>query len=521
MKVPKELLARGITRRDGLKLSGLALGGLALGSQAGAQCDPPTGPCYPTTDNTQAYTYYDGLPTMDYRQVPIVPGSPVPDPNTPTRTPKLEENEMRITFMGSCIPMPSPRRAQANMSIFVEVGWDPVNQKAIDQFIFDCGAGCVRNYSAAGVGFGRMDKVFINHLHGDHMSDLTHIYCFGPSLDRLSPLYVFGPSPSGVRSPRPPYKLYDDGTNAFCANLREALRWHSESFSFQNTSYYNYQKPTRQSWGLPVNPVPVGDDPADDGYAMIPIQLDWRQVGGVAYNNPATGAKVTHFPVIHCRKGSLGYKLEWNGLSMVYTSDTKPEVNTILQSINGGKGIDVLIHEMIVPPEIWAMEAAHYSQPGQGAQWQNYVNRMAQVQNSSHTPQGAFGYLLSQIDPRPRLTVATHFPVSDDTISCALQSVHQHCPDIGTDINELAYYPLAWSFDLMIIRVFAGDPKPEIQRCKADVLNFGSGPLPQMPAGPLNVPKYHDAAGNGDPYAQIDMSTSIGPGDDTFCDTGY
>ena len=52
---------------------------------------------------------------------------------------------------------------------------------------------------------------------------------------------------------------------------------------------------------------------------MIPIALDWRQTGltadgrpaggNIAYNNTTTGAKVMHYPVIHCRKGSMGYKL--------------------------------------------------------------------------------------------------------------------------------------------------------------------------------------------------------------------
>ncbi len=504
-----------VTRRDAFKASGLVLGGLAFGRarEALAQCTSQAA-CYPTTDNTQTYKYfYDQLPTMDFTQSPVTPGTAFP---TPTDTPPLDPNEMRITFMGSCIP--PVRRAQAMMSIFVEVGWE--NNKALDQAIFDCGSGSVRNYGAMGVGFGRMDKVFINHLHGDHMSDLTHIYCFGPSLDRLSPLYVFGPSPSGVRSPRFPHRLYDDGTNAFCAHLREALRWHSESFSFQNTSYKGFVPPTRKSWGLPVPPIPVSDDPINDGFAMVPIELDWRRTGGVAYDNPATGVKITHFPVIHCRKGSIGYKFEWNGMSMIYTSDTKPENNTILQATNHGKGVNVLIHEMVVPPEIWAMEASHYDRPlpaNVNVTWDNTVNRLKQVQNSSHTPQGAFGYLLSKINPRPRLTVATHFPVSDDTIACALDSVSAHCPDI-TDLGQ----GLTWSFDLMVIRVFPD----RIEQYRAKVLDYGFSPIYQGPASNLlNVPKYHDSQGNPDPFAQIDQSTSIDQkdrnGNPRWCDSGY
>lgn len=180
----------------------------------------------PTYEPTESYTYFDRLPLFD----PLTP---------------LETNEMRVTFMGSMIPLPV-RLAQAEMSIFVEVGWsnDPSDKvyggRATDQFIFDCGAGCSANFAAAKVGFRRMDKVFINHLHGDHMNDLTHIYCFGVASDRKSPLYVWGSKPSGVVSPSNDGDIftddgviYDDGTSNFCASLRNAWRWHSESFAFQ------------------------------------------------------------------------------------------------------------------------------------------------------------------------------------------------------------------------------------------------------------------------------------------------
>ena len=107
----------------------------------------------PTYDPAETYTYY-------YRNLPLF------DPLTP-----LSNNEMRITFMGSMIPLPV-RRAQAEMSIFVEVGWsnDPSDTvyggRAVDQFVFDMGAGASANFAAAKVGYRRMDKVFINHLHG-------------------------------------------------------------------------------------------------------------------------------------------------------------------------------------------------------------------------------------------------------------------------------------------------------------------------------------------------------------------
>jgi ribonuclease Z len=496
--------AAGLTRRDTLKLSGLAaVGGLTLGAvgKARAQCDEPMESCYPVPpDTTQQYTYFNNLDFIE-QATPLDPG------------------EMRITFLGTMIP--PARRAQQEMSIFVEVGWDDVKGRPKDQFVFDCGSGVCANYGAMGIGYGRMNKVFLSHLHADHMSDLVHIYCFGPSADRKSPLYVFGPSRSGVRNMNAPYQEYDDGTTALCRGIRDAMRWHSESFSFENTRYVDYQMPTRESWGLPVDPVPVGDDDRKDGYALIPIELPWRQVGGVAYDNPETGVKITHFPVIHTRQGSIGYKLEWNGMTMIYTSDTRPETNCIEQAKNGGRGVDVLIHEMVPPAEVWAMKTlrlpAPLPYPGPDW-WKKTVDDLQTVQNSSHTPQGAFGYLLSRIQPPPRLAVATHFPVADDTVACALESVRKHMPDIveGRDI--------IWSFDLMVLRV-----KPtEITQWQGRVSDFGWTPVPQV-TEPTLPPKYwkwdvNDAGVRvqvGDPRAQLNTTTEIPPGDDTYCPDGY
>ena len=259
-------------------------------------------------------------------------------------------------------------------------------------------------------------------------------------------------------------------------------------------------------------PVPVANDTNTDAYALIPIQLDWTQIGGVAYSNPATGVKVTHYPVIHARKGSMGYKLEWtppgttNTLTMTFSGDTKPETNSVDQACNGGKGVDVFIHEMVIPPDMWAWKQMGLSAaptPSDGivyAQWTNTTAALQRVQNSSHTPQGAYGYLLSQIYPPPRLAVATHFPVADDTVSSAFNSVQAHFTNsivFGKDI--------VWSFDLMVLRVFPD----HIEQYRADVSDYAWNPPVQLPPGGFYPPKYSDANGVGNPFAQIDPSASI------------
>ena len=538
-----------LTRRDLLKYSGFALGGLAVGRTmmrplkdkppVDDGCDDDSCTCpegiscdWSDYDASQQYTYFTKLPPF----YPFDDPPAVFPPAGPLHTTIREqgEDEMRITFMGSSIP-PNQRRKQQMMSVFVEVGWDPDKQTPLDNFIFDCGSGVTTNYASMNVGFDRMNKVFLNHLHGDHMSDLTHIYCFGAALGRPFPLYVWGPGPSGMKAPQGPHprwvpKNYNDGTRAFCEHLREACRWHSESFSFISTSYTpNTPWPTpeelQEQWGLPNLPVPVSDDPPHDGYAMVPIELDWES-GGVAYWNRETGVKITYFKVIHARRGSVGYKLEWTPpkypdktLSMIYTSDTKPEKLSVENAKNidpktgEAKGVDVFIHEMIVPAQVWAMKDSHlpelppFDNPG--------VQFSTMVQNSSHTPQGAFGYLLSQIEPRPRLTVATHFPVADDTVECAMNSVMQHCNVYQRNDPQFPDPPpqdaarITWSFDLMVISV----SKDQILEQQGVVSDFAtSATVQQFPGTPLPA-KYSDEDGYGDPYAQIDESTAIQPCD--------
>lgn len=533
----------GISRRDALKLSGLTLGGLACGGslfdlvaraaraadtcESGCAC--PEGPeCrWDVQVRAQNYTYFDRLPAF----------SPFSQ-ETSTTIPRLGQDEMRITFMGSAVP---PRTlAQRMMSIFVEVGWDEATQMPRDQFVFDCGSGVCANYGAMNVGYGRMTKIFLTHLHGDHMSDLVHIYCFGPSGDRKSPQFVWGPGPSGLRNPdydptdetRGP-EFYDDGTRAFCKHLREACRWHTESFSFQTTSYTLYQPPTRADWGLPHEPRPVGNDSDRDAYALIPIELDWTLPSEqcIAYDNPTTGVRITYFPVIHARRGSIGYKLEWNGLSLIFTGDTKPETNSLEQAGNDGKGIDVFIHEMGVPAEIWAMKSMNLNDPNRVPD--SAVQQAQMVQNSSHSPQGAFGYMLSRIHPRPRLTVATHFPTADDTVACAMRSLQEHGPVyMGNNTSHTADAArVTWSFDRMVITV----SKDRILEQRGAVEEFGFQatyqPPPETYDNPdgFETPKYHYASQTGgtagDPYAQIDTTTAICPcgpdGECNFREDGY
>lgn len=537
MSESEETKPKGITRREALKAGALALGGLAVGA-AGAEAGttalcgrsgnenancPAGQPYYPTNDPSEHYTYFqDTLDTW-----------PPLNDNDYHMYKDPERNEMRIIFLGSMVP--PARRAQQEMSIFVEVG--PTATTEADHFVFDCGSGVSSNYAAMGIPYSIMNKVFISHLHADHMTDLTHIYCFGPAGNRKSPLYVFGPSRSQKRNPKGSPEFYEDGTKDMCEAFRKAWRWHSESMSFIQTHDPNYQPPTKKDWGLPHDPVPVGDDSPKDGYALVPIELDWRKYGkvegdNVAYHNPKTGVKITHFPVIHCRQGSIGFKIEWNGLTAIYTSDTKPETMSIQQA-SGSKPVDIFIHECALPADVWAFKNMCLKNPPTDPNspiyntWQDAIKSMDEVQDSSHTPPAALAYLLNQINPHPRLTVATHFPTADDTTNCAYSIIKKYCPWVTFDPHQKTGNNLIWSFDLMVLRAFADDPEHKINVLRASVNDFGFGPVAGSPSG-LKPAKYHnnDADKSDDPCQQLDLDTYIPPQDPVtktcnYRDDGY
>jgi ribonuclease Z len=386
--------------------------------------------------------------------------------------------------------------------------------------------GVLANYIAAGIPYSRMDKIFIAHLHADHMSELSSIYCFGESANRKSPVYVWGPSKSGVPDPylleqTGETYLHEDGTREILEHFRELWRWHTEAFSFTSNSFAGYEDPI-PGWGLPagVDLTPAGKyskykDPPNDAYALVPIELPWENVG-VAYDNPTTGVKISHFPVIHCRRGSIGFKLEFTPpnhpektLSMIYSSDTKPNWTMV----NQASGIDVLVHEIVMPPDAWTAKFLHVDKAVVAGSPD--LQYFADVQNSSHTTQGAFGYLLSQIDPRPRLTVATHFQATDDTIESARRSLDAYC--IPRDCYTFAS-------DFMVFNV----TKDQIIQRRLDVSRH-EFPWGHATRGIPEEPKYHrhavDKDGNpivvGDPKAQLLLDDQIADGPDTYDRAGY
>lgn len=90
---------------------------------------------------------------------------------------------MRVIFLGTSGGLPTPRRSLPSVAILREG----------EMIMFDCGEGTQAQIMRKGLGFGRLSKIFISHLHGDHLSGLMGLLMTLTLLEHTSPLDIYGP----------------------------------------------------------------------------------------------------------------------------------------------------------------------------------------------------------------------------------------------------------------------------------------------------------------------------------------
>lgn len=90
---------------------------------------------------------------------------------------------IELTFLGTGCMMPTKERN--TQSIYLRYNGEG--------FLFDCGEGTQRQMAIAGISRAAVDKIFISHWHGDHVSGLIGlIQTMGNSADDKK-IYIYGP----------------------------------------------------------------------------------------------------------------------------------------------------------------------------------------------------------------------------------------------------------------------------------------------------------------------------------------
>ena len=274
----------------------------------------------------------------------------------------IAEDEMRVTIFGSGYGY--VRAGQADQSIYVELGNG-------DTFMFDLGEGSEANYMTMQVPYSKMTNLFVTHHHMDHLGSLPHLYAFGPSADRWTPMNIYGPSGDTPEL----------GTEYMVDGLKRFTNWHVTSFN-----------------GIAI--------PESDGYKINVHEFDYKLNPGIAYDK--NGVVIKHFPVAHSIDGGVGYRVEWNGLSVVIASDTRPTEFYIENSQNA----DIIMHEVGPDPNVFA-ETMGVS-----------VARANSMIASSHTLPVALGKIFE--DTKPRLAVATHVLINANTVLPVVDGIRKY-----------------------------------------------------------------------------------------------
>jgi len=266
---------------------------------------------------------------------------------------------MRVVALGTGMPNARPKQAAACW--LVELGNG-------DKFLFDMGTGSNERLSAQMIPYDYLDKVFIGHLHADHMGDLDALWIGGVLANRQRPLRIWGPSGSEEKY----------GTKYMVDRMREMYAWDQAS----RLGNVNTQ-----------------------GFVAEVTEIDYKAVNKLIYDE--NGVQIYSIPAVHALDGPVSYILKWNGLKFSFSSDTYPNKWWMEYT----KDSDIAIHECFSPPSIMVTKQKF---PPADA-----LNVATQV----HTSPAMFGKVMSEI--KPRMAVAYHFFNDYDTQPQVLEEIRQ------------------------------------------------------------------------------------------------
>ncbi len=271
----------------------------------------------------------------------------------------LAPDEMRVVALGTGMPTIRPKQAAA--CFLVELGNG-------DKFLFDIGQGSASRLAAMKIPMDYLDKVFIGHLHMDHMGDIDELWIGGVKMNRTFPLRVWGPTGATP----------EFGTKYAMEGLKQYLYWDATTL-----------KGLLDSRGerLEVN------------------EFDYKGVNNIIYEE--NGVTIRSIPAIHIIDGSVSFILEWNGLKFAYSSDTFPNKWWLEHT----KGVDLSVHECFASPQI-LLDKQKYRP--------DFALNLSAIK---HTSPQQFGKIMAMT--KPRLAVGYHFYNDHDTLPEQLAEVRK------------------------------------------------------------------------------------------------
>ena len=306
-----------------------------------------------------------GTPPETAEATDVVGGGPVAD------------GAIRVTILGSGDPFVN--RSQGSASVLIEVG----NEQG-DFFFFDLGSGALANFNGLHLPVTDTTKVFLSHLHADHVGDVPTLVWSMAKGGRRDPVELWGPG-----GERP-----ELGTRAYAEHLEAAHAWDTESLC-----------------GHP------GQSGAHTEVTEVPFETT-----SIVYDR--NGVQISSFPVIHILNGAVGYRLDYNGLSVVFSGDTRPS-HTL---VHASDGADLLIHETFPAASVFAQKAGV---PLAFAE---------QVVNGVHTSPAAAGGVFARAGAR--MSVMWHLAVDHETVGPVMDEMRTRYDGPVTIAQDLTRFTI-------------------------------------------------------------------------------
>ena len=290
-------------------------------------------------------------------------------------TEDLVSGEIRVSILGSGLPWVT--KSQAAGSVLMEVG-NPER----DVFVFDLGAGSLANFSGLKVPVTSLKNVFLSHLHADHIADYLTLMGSYVKAGRLDPVEVWGGASDDPAR----------GVAEFVDAIQRALAWDHASMS-------GYVPTT----GAEATAREVPYDRAEEIYER-------------------NGVTITSFPVIHALNGAVGFRVDYDGQSVVFSGDTRPTMTLV----EAAQGCDLLIHETFLPAETFA-ELMSFP-----------IEQARMVVNEAHTPADAAGVVFDMV--QPKMAAMWHCHVIDGYIAPIFDGVRTMFSGPATLCQDLTVF---------------------------------------------------------------------------------
>jgi len=330
--------------------------------------------------------------TLPLTTTPIV-GTPHRKYNSTFKpgTEPLDRDEIRVTILGSGDPF--VKAGQASASVLIEVG----NEE--HDFFFDLGSGALAHFNGLKLPVTATTKVFLTHLHADHVGDMPTLIWSLAKSGRRAPVEVWGPAGETRKL----------GTLAYTQHLEAAHAWDTESMK---------------------------GHPGQAGAHTITTEIPYDKPAKVYERN---SVKISSFPVIHVMKGAVGYRIEYKGNSVVFSGDTRPS-DTLLEACKGG--VDLLIHEAFPPASVFAKKA-------------NVPKEQAEIiVNETHTSPAMVGKVFKSA--KARMSVMWHLSVDHDTVGPAYQEMRSQYDGPVTIAQDLTIFNI--TRNAVVVRQAIIDP---------------------------------------------------------------